>query len=121
MPRPTERASSTGSAPEASLSASVGPSTSSMTRRRGAVLLLEAVDRGDVWVIERGEQARLALEPEEPLRVLREGVWNRLQRDVAMEASVARPVDLAHAAPPDRGDDFVRADAGAGFERHGPA
>ena len=47
-------------------SASVSPSTSSSTRNRVAARLLEAVDRGDMRMVERREHLRLALEPREP-------------------------------------------------------
>ena len=56
-------------APSPSRSASVSPSTSSSTSARIALVLLEPVDRGDVRVIERREQARLALEAREPVGI----------------------------------------------------
>ena len=48
-------------------------------------------------------------------------VGQGLERDVAMEPRVARPVNLAHAAPPDRRDDLVGANAHPRCERHGAA
>ena len=53
-----------------SLSARVGPSTSSRTSACAA-RLLEAVDRGDVGVLQLGEELRLALEARQALRVAR--------------------------------------------------
>ena len=63
-----------------------------------AVGLLEAVDRADVRMIQRGEHARLALEAREPVGVARERARQDLDRDVAPELRVARAVHLAHAA-----------------------
>ncbi len=83
-----------------------------------AVLILEPVDRGDVWVVERREHPRLALEPRQPVAVLEEEVRQGLDRDVPVQVSVPRAIDLAHAAPAERGDDLVRADAGSGREGH---
>ena len=53
-------------------SASVGPSTSSITSACTPPESLEAVDDGDVGMIERSERPRLALETREPVRVMRE-------------------------------------------------
>ena len=78
--------------------ASVSPSTSSSTRNRIAVRLFEAVDRADVGMIQRGEHPRLALEAREPIGMARERARQDLDRDVAPELGVARPVHLAHAA-----------------------
>ena len=58
---------------------------------------LEAVDRGDVRVVERREELRFAVEARQPLRVGGEGLGQDLERDVAAELRVARPVDLTHA------------------------
>ena len=41
-----------------------------------------------------------------------------LERDGAIQASVARAIDLAHAAGAERGEDFVGTEAGAGGQRH---
>ena len=60
--------------------------------------LLHAVDRTDVRVIQRGEDPRLALEAGQALRVARELARQDLDRDLATEFDVARPVHFAHAA-----------------------
>ena len=61
--------------------------------------LLDAVDRGDVRVIQRGEHARFALEARQAIRD-RPRTTSRqdLERDVAPQLRVARAIDLAHAA-----------------------
>ena len=45
--------------------------------------------------------------------------WKNLDRDDAVQTSVARLVDLPHATRTDEGDDFVRAETRAGHEGHG--
>ena len=49
-------------------------------------------------MIERGQDLRFALEAREPLGIRRKRVGQDLQRDVALQAGVARAVDLTHAA-----------------------
>ena len=58
---------------------------------------LDAVDGGDVRVVEAGEDLGLPLEPSEPVRVSGEGVGQDLQRDLAVELRVGGLPDLAHA------------------------
>ena len=81
--------------------------------RADAAALFEAVDGADVRVIQRGERLRFALK-----RASRSGSATNaredLDRDVAIELRVARPIDLAHAAGPEGGEDLVRAEAGTG-------
>ena len=55
---------------------------------------------------------------QKPIRVFRNGIRKGLQSDVPLQTGVARPINLSHAAPPDRGNDFVRAHARAACERH---
>ena len=78
--------------------------------------LLEAVQVGDVRVVERGEQLRLALEAGEAVGVRREGLRQELQRDVPAEPRVRRAPDLSHPAGADGGGDLVRPEACAGGE-----
>ena len=48
--------------------------------------------------------------------IVREGVRQNLQRDLATEFGVFRAIDLAHAACADLRDDVVDAETGAGCE-----
>ena len=82
------------------------------------VRFLQAVDVGDVWMIQRGEHLRLALEPGKTIRIGRYTVWQDFDCNVAIELRVARAIDLAHPAPAERSEDFVRAEACAGSEGH---
>ena len=57
---------------------------------------LEPIDRRDVRMIEGGERLCLALEPGQPFGVRGERVRQDLDRDLATERRVCRPVDLSH-------------------------
>ena len=103
-------ASSSGNAPALQPLGEVSPSTSSIARKWTAApsverRALEAVDVGDVRVVERGEQLRLALEAGEALRVGGEGRGQDLDRDLAPELRVGGAIDLAHAAFAELGGD----------------
>ena len=76
------------------------------------------MDRRDVRVVERGEGLCLALEPRKPIGVLCEMIGQNLERDLALQLRVARPIHFPHAACPERGDDFVRTEPGARGEGH---
>ncbi len=83
-----------------------------------AARLLEAVDRGDIRVLELREDLRLALESCEAVRVGGERLGKDLDRDLALQLRVGRPIDDPHPALAERGGDLVRSYAGAGNERH---
>ena len=86
--------------------------------RQHAVLFLEAVDRGDVWMVEGREDSRLPLEPRHALRVCHEGRWQRLQGDVPAQNHIVRPIHLPHPAGAERAVNLVRTDPAAGLEGH---
>ena len=83
---------------------------------RDAPALFEAVDAGDVGMVQRREHFRFALETREPIVVSGERWRQDLDRDLAFQPGVGRPIDLAHAPFADLGGDFVDAEAGAGSE-----
>ena len=85
---------------------------------RLAVRLVEAVDRGDVRVVERGEQVRLAPEAREALFVPRELGRQHLDRDLAVELGVARAEHFAHPPGAEGGGDLVGPETLAGGEAH---
>ena len=70
---------------------------------------LEAVEVGDVGVVEGGQDLGLALEPGEPIGIGGEGLGEELERDLAAQGRVGGAVDLTHAPGPEgRGDLVVR-------------
>jgi len=86
--------------------------------RQHAVLFLEAVDRGDVWMVEGREDSRLPLEPRHALRVCHEGRWQRLQGDVPAQNHIVGPIHLPHPAGAERRDDFIGAETCASGQGH---
>ncbi len=82
----------------------------------GTVHLLAAhvMDRADVRMVERGDRFRLAFEARAERFVVREAGRENLDRDLALQARVPGPVDLAHAAGAERGDDLVGPEPGCG-------
>ena len=83
---------------------------------RDAVRFFQAVNAADVRVIQRRERLRFTLKAGDPLGVRDERFRQNLDRNVATQLSVARPIDLAHAPHPDLGGDFIRTEARAGSE-----
>jgi hypothetical protein len=86
-------------------------------RPRGSALF-EAVDLRDVRMVQRREQLRLALEPGEPLGIVRERLEQHLDRNRAFEPRVARSINFSHATDTKRSGDFVGPHRIAGFELH---
>jgi hypothetical protein len=62
-------------------------------------------------VVQCGKRLGFASEPGEPIRIIRERIWQDLQGHVAIELRIAGPPDLAHAAFANLGSDFVNAEA----------
>jgi hypothetical protein len=74
----------------------------------------DIVDCQNVWVIKRRSRSRFTLEPSQSIGIGGKRRRQYLDRDVALQARVARTIHLAHAAGADLTDDLVRAKAGAG-------
>ena len=83
--------------------------------------LLEAVQRGDVGMVERGEHACLALEPALVLGIAGGQLVQDLEGDLAAEPDVLGAIDLAHASGAEGREDPVRANGAAGGETQGVA
>ena len=77
-------------------------------QRAYAAAFLDAVNGGDVWMLERGKRLRLALKPGETFGIRCEGVRQKFQCDIALEPRVARTVDLSHAPGSKSGNDLIR-------------
>ena len=88
-----------------------------LEHERGDVsALLDAIDRADVGMIQRRERPRLVLEPRAPVRVVREGIGQHLDRDRASEPGIVRAIHLAHPAGAEQRLDAERAEPAAGRE-----
>ena len=76
-----------------------------------AARVLEAVNRGDVRLIERGEDFGFSTKPREAIRISRHGLRQNLDRDLTLQLRVGRAVDLSHSAGTERASDLERADS----------
>ncbi len=85
-----------------------------------AVSLLETIDLRDIRMIEDCERLRFLLEARDPRLIGGERLGQHLDRDVALERRVGRPIDLAHAAGADRVTDLIRTESCPGCKRHLP-
>ena len=81
----------------------------------------DVVDRGDVRVIEHPGRPRLLLEAVQPVGILREERGQHLDRHLAPQARVLRPIDLPHPSRADRREDLVGAELGSGGKGHSGA
>ena len=84
-------------------------------QRRLLAVLDHVIDRRDVRMVERGQRTRLALESRNGIGVGRNPRRHDLDRHVASEAHITRPVDFPHAAGSEQRDDLVAADPRAGL------
>ena len=85
-------------------------------QRAHAARFLDAVDRGDVGVVDGRQRLRLAGEAGQAFGVAGQSFRQHLQCGVALQVRVARPIDLAHPTGPERRDDLVRPDSGTRSE-----
>jgi len=83
-----------------------------------APLRVQAVDRGDPRVVDRGEEPRLALEARQPLGVAGEDLGEDLDRHLAPESGVRRLPHHAHAALADLFDQAVLQEILPGRDLH---
>ena len=84
---------------------------------RGAGVF-EAIDGGNVGMVEGGEQGSFATEAGQALGIGGDSRRQNFQGDLATEFAVAGAVDFAHAAYAEERIYFVDADFGAGDEGH---
>ena len=105
-------ASSTGTAPRAIRCDSRRPRPAP-SRGRSRLRSLRARRSPRCWDGSATRAFWLRAETRQSVGVGRESFGQHLDRDVAIQLRVARPIDLAHAAFADRRGDFVDAEAGA--------
>src|SRR5215204_812808 len=79
-----------------------------------AILMTDIEQRADVWMIERRDRARLALEALTQLPVPRERCGQDFDRYDTLEARIAGAIHLAHAAFAQGGENLVRSEPSAG-------
>ncbi len=81
-------------------------------------MLAEVVDGRDVRMVQRPGRLGFLLEALQAIRVLRKRRRQHLDRDVALEPLVARPIDLAHPSGADRREDLIGTELRSGDECH---
>jgi hypothetical protein len=74
---------------------------------------LDAVDDGDVGVVERRQHLRLASEAGEIIRVVGQREWQYLDCDFAVELRISSAPHLAHSAFAELGGDAVVSNGGS--------
>jgi hypothetical protein len=74
-----------------------------------AAHFIEAMDGGDVRVVERRQQPSLAIEPGQPPGIMSPVIAQDLDADWAFELNVAGAEDPAHASRSDGAEDLVMA------------
>jgi len=70
--------------------------------------VFEAIDRGNMRMVQRRQDLRFLVETCKPFGIGREEVRQDFERDVTMELRVTRAINLAHAARTEQRDDLVR-------------
>ena len=83
-----------------------------------ALGLSHFIDGDDVGMVERRRGSRFPLEALQVLRVTSHMVGQDLERHLAPQAAVPRPVHFSHPAGSERGKDFIRTKSCARDERH---
>jgi hypothetical protein len=84
--------------------------------RLDAVGVFEPVDRGDLRVIQGGEDFGFALKTRQSIAITRDRGRQELDRDLPLQRRVRRPIHLPHSAFTDLGSDGVDAEPRAGSE-----
>ena len=78
----------------------------------------EAVDGGDVRMVQRGEYLGFALEAGQPIGIARERSGRTFSATSRFSLRIAGAIHFAHAAGPERREDLVGAEACAGGQGH---
>ena len=86
---------------------------------RDVLLVADVMDRADIRMAELRDGPRLTLAARAPRGVVHHAGRQHLDRDVAVQPRIVRPVDLAHPAGAEQAHDFVGTKSRAGTNRHG--
>ncbi len=78
----------------------------------------EIMNREDVGMRQRRDRLRLAPEPRERVRILREALRQHLDRHGPLQPRIPRPIHLPHPARAERRQDLVRPELRSRVERH---
>ena len=78
-------------------------------QRAAPVALLQAVDRGNVGMVQRGQHLRFTPEARHAFGVSSEYLGQGFQRHIAPELGIPGAIDLTHSARVKEGNDLVGA------------
>src|SRR5437868_2013910 len=78
----------------------------------------DTVDMSDVGMIERSQNLGLALESGRTPGIAGELFRQYLQRDIALQLRVPRPIDFSHSTRAERREDLIRAEGCAWSQGH---
>jgi hypothetical protein len=78
----------------------------------------DAVNRGDIRMVQRGKGPGLAIEPGQTIRVRRDRLRQHLDRDVSRQVRIDSAVDFAHSTGTDLRGDVVGTKSSARRECH---
>jgi hypothetical protein len=81
-------------------------------------VVAEIVNSQDVGMVECRDRLRFLLKAPQPFRIAGKSRRQHLDRHLAVEPRIARPVHLTHAARTSQRHDHVRSKFGAGSKRH---
>jgi hypothetical protein len=82
-------------------------------------VVFDAVDVGDILMVQCREIPRLAFEPRQPLRILGEEIRQKFDGNIPPQACVEGRIDFTHPAGTDQAKDFVRTEPRTGGQGHG--
>ena len=99
-------------------SASVCPSTSSITSACRPSPSSNAMKVGDVLMVQRRQHLRLAPKAGEAIGIGGDRGQEHLERDLAIQPGIAGAIHLAHPSGPEPGEDLELTEASAGSKRH---
>ena len=85
-----------------------------MTSAVAPPAFFQAVDAGDVRMVQRREHFGFALEASEPVVVGGDRWRQDFDGDLALQLRVGRAIDLAHTSGANGGDHFIGPETGAG-------
>jgi hypothetical protein len=77
----------------------------------------EAVNRGDVRMVQCGKQSSLSSEACDAIRIVGESRRQHLDGNLAMQSGIERAIDFPHAAGIERAQDAIRSQLGPGGHR----
>src|SRR5215203_990289 len=84
-----------------------------------AVGFFDAVNRGDVWMVQRRERACFTFEADHTVRIRHPFAGQDLDRDFAAKPAIAGAVDLSHPTGSEEALHLVATDAAADQRRRG--